>query len=374
MSKIVISTVGTSLITNQIDRNCADEQNWFAQLNNYANEKFDLLPPVVAEIISTLADRARARLSKDNISQIRRLSAELNGIYGIYTGNLIQGKSDIHYLIATDTAQGETTAEILANFLREREIININIKMPKGLSTSNTNSFAAGVDDLITWLESEIVPMRSNYQVYFNLVGGFKSLQGYLNTLGMFYADKISYIFEGESSELITIPKLPISIDLKQLQPHIVKLALLAEGDGVPRSEIVDLPEGLVTSIDDRYLLSSWGLLIWQRTKQELLGDKLLDFPGLVYQDKFRADFERTREPFKRVKLQETLARVSYLLTTNRGGTQALVGGGLQYSPLVGQNIDHFRITQDLRVTCRPKAGTLILYRYGEHQVNESPV
>ncbi len=374
MPEIVISTVGTSLLTNQIDRHCANEQGWFAQLKDCANDRFDRLSPVVMEIVSTLSTRARARLNEANIAQIRRLSAELNGIYGLYAADLSRGKTDIHYLIATDTAQGQTTAEILADFLRERGIVNINIKMPKGLSTSSTNHFAAGVDDLITWLELEIMPIRSKYQVSFNLVGGFKSLQGYLNTLGMFYADKIIYIFEGESSELITIPRLPISIDLKQLQPHTVKLALLAEGDGLPRSDIIDIPEGLVAPIDDRYLLSSWGLLIWQRTKQELLGDKLLDFPGLAYQDKFRADFDRTREPFKRVKLQETLARVSYLLTANRGSTQALVGGGLQYAPLVGQNIDHFRITQDLRVTCRPDAGTLILYRYGEHQVNESPV
>ena len=46
---------------------------------------------------------------------------------------------------------------------------------------------------------------QSHYRVVFNLVGGFKSLQGYMNTLGMFYADEIIYIFEAPTADLIRI-------------------------------------------------------------------------------------------------------------------------------------------------------------------------
>jgi putative CRISPR-associated protein (TIGR02619 family) len=373
MPNIIISTVGTSLLTNQVDRKNPDEESWFKLLFDCANEKVAGITAEVTQIISTLRQRAESKLKDADHTTIRRLSAELNGIYGIYEDNLDRGKVDIHYLIATDTAQGQTTAEIIRDFLCQRNIPNVNIQSPKGLSTSSTKDFSSGVDDLITWLESEIVPMRASYQVYFNLVGGFKSLQGYLNTLGMFYADKIIYIFEGKGSQLITIPRLPIDIDIEQLKPHAVTLALLAEGDGLDSSAIADISEGLIGEVDGKYILSSWGLLIWRRTKQVLLGGKLLEFPGLGYQDKFRADFNSQNDVTKRVDLQETLARVSYLFTTHQGNTQALTGGGLQYAPLKGQNIDHFRVNQGMRVSCRVEGGKLVLYRYGEHEINENP-
>jgi putative CRISPR-associated protein (TIGR02619 family) len=373
MPNIIISTVGTSLLTNQIDRKNPDEESWFKLLSDCANEKVAEITAEVDRIISILRERAESRLKDANNATIRRLSAELNGIYGIYDEQLDRGKVDIHHLIATDTAQGQATAGIIEGFLRQRNIPNVNIQCPKGLSTSSTKDFSSGVDDLITWLESEIVPMRSSYQVYFNLVGGFKSLQGYLNTLGMFYADKIIYIFEGKGAQLITIPRLPISIDIEQLKPHAVTLALLAEGDGLDSSAIAGISEGLIGEVDGRYILSSWGLLIWRLTKQELLGGKLLEFPGLGYQDKFRADFNGQNDATKRVDLQETLARVSYLFTTHQNSTKPLTGGGLQYAPLKGENIDHFRINQGMRVICRVEGGKLVLYRYGEHEVNENP-
>lgn len=373
MPKIVISTVGTSLLTNQIDRDNLDEKAWFKLLSDCANDRSDSITPEVDRIISTLRERAKSQLQAADRSTSRRLSAELNGIYGIYEDNLERGKLDIHYLIATDTAQGLTTARIIQDFLQQLQIPNVNIQSPKGLSTNTTQDFTSGVDELITWLESEVMPMRSSHQVYFNLVGGFKSLQGYLNTLGMFYADKIIYIFEGEGAKLITIPRLPIAIDIEQLKPHAITIALLAEGDGLDATAIAGISEGLISEIDGKYLLSSWGLLIWQRTKQVLLGDRLLDFPGLVFRDNFRADFNRQNDVTKRVQLQETLARVAYLFTTDRGNTQALTGGGLQYSPLTGRGLDHFRINQGMRVSCLPEDGKLVLYRYGEHEINENP-
>ena len=96
---------------------------------------------------------------------------------------------------------------------------------PDSLSTASTAAFSAGIDDLIAWLERTIKPLRASYEVCFNLVGSFKSLQGYMNTLGMFYADKVIYIFEGQDAALITIPRLPIQVDQALLEPYAVSLA-----------------------------------------------------------------------------------------------------------------------------------------------------
>jgi putative CRISPR-associated protein (TIGR02619 family) len=368
--QIIVSTVGTSLLTNQIDRQ--QEGDWFALLSKYANKQASETPPEIQDRINTLSQRAKQKLSAGKLEDACKASAELNGIGGIYQKDLSQGKNDIHYLIATDTTQGQTTAQIIREYLVANGIVNVNIPSSNGLSTASTQAFSGGIDGVIEFLETEVKPLRSSYEVVFNLTGSFKSLQGYMNTLGMFYADRIVYIFEGDNSKLITIPRLPISIDQSQLVPHAVTMALLAKGDGVGDNEVQGLPEGLIAEVDGRYILSNWGNLMWKRGKDDLLGDRLLDFPGLVYGDRFRADFKGGTAA-DRVVLQETLARVSYLFTTGGNSTKQLVGGGLQYSPLVSKGVDHFRVNLSLRVTCRVEDARLVLYRYGSHAIEDDP-
>ena len=45
---VIISTVGTSLLTNQINRET--ERNWFPQLSQYANHKIESIPSNVKEM------------------------------------------------------------------------------------------------------------------------------------------------------------------------------------------------------------------------------------------------------------------------------------------------------------------------------------
>jgi putative CRISPR-associated protein (TIGR02619 family) len=371
-AKVIVSTIGTSLLTSQIDRQ--QESDWFPQLTKYANKKSEQLSVEEDTQLSELSQRATNKLSAGKLEDARKASAELNGIYGIYQNDISQGKSDIHFLITTDTAQGQATANIISKYLAVKGVVNVNIFSPSGLSTATTQDFSGGIDAVIEFLEKQIEPLRKDYEVTFNLTGSFKSLQGYMNTLGMFYADKIVYIFEGANSELITIPRLPITIDQSQLIPYTTTLALLAKGDGLEATAVEGLPEGLIAEIDGHYILSNWGNLIWQKEKENLLGDKLLDFPGLVYRDKFREDFKhRDFSSADRTILQETLAQVSYLFTTHGNSTQPLIGGGLQYSPLVSKKVEHFRVNLSMRVTCLPEDGKLVLYRYGHHDIEDNP-
>jgi putative CRISPR-associated protein (TIGR02619 family) len=160
--------------------------------------------PEIAKIIHDLSERAKQKLGQSQVPQIRAASAELNGIYGLYQEQLVRGKQDIHWLIATDTAQGRKSAEIVQSFLRSHDIsLNANIYVPPGLSTASTRAFGDGIDQLIAWMQETIPPFKEDgYQISFNRVGSFKSLQGYLNTIGMFYADEMIYIFEGKDSNL----------------------------------------------------------------------------------------------------------------------------------------------------------------------------
>ncbi|MFM7578002.1 MAG: CRISPR-associated protein, partial [Microcystaceae cyanobacterium] len=101
------------------------EKSWYAQLRDTANTSTSEMPPAIAAIIDTLKQRAETKLANADIAQRRNASAELNGIYGIYQNQLTQGQQDIHYLIATDTHQGLTTAQVVENFLRGQGIVNV---------------------------------------------------------------------------------------------------------------------------------------------------------------------------------------------------------------------------------------------------------
>ncbi|WP_414621584.1 CRISPR-associated protein [Calothrix sp. CCY 0018] len=378
MRRVIVSTIGTSLLTNQINRANPEEKDWYSQLRDAANLNENDTPEIVKKIISILEERANVKLDNVNIPQIRRASAELNGIYGVYQEDLSKGKEDYHFLIATDTIQGTTTAQIVETFLRKQGLTNTSIYAPSGLSTASTETFSVGIDDLIVWLQETIPPLReSKYKICFNLVGSFKSLQGYLNTIGMFYADEIIYIFEGEKSDLITIPRLPISVDTSLFEPYTMQLALLDSGAGLSPQETTGIPETMLGEVDGKMVLSTWGNLIWNQCKEDLLSGDLIPFSRLEYQDTFRADYNRVREKHKRVKLQETLATVTRLLNESNGNTAILKEHkGIQYGKLTNKgDIDHFRVTQSVRVSCAFSQGKLNLYHYGEQHddINNNP-
>ena len=370
--RFVLSTIGTSSLTNQI--NNGDPSEWRRLLRDSANHKMDDLQPEAKAVIDTLADRALDKLLEDDTQINRRISAELNGIYGIYNGRLPQNSRDQHHLICTDTAQGQKTGELIRDFLADQGL-NAYIVTPKELSTKDTAAFTAGIKELIRWLEDNVPGQRdSGYRVIFNLVGGFKSLQGYMNTFGAFYADEVIYIFEAETADLITIPRLPIQIDTTLIQKYQTEFALMAAGKLYPRRELRDIPETLLEFLEEGddetdTGLSAWGTLIWNRTKADVLAEGLLPFPRLEYTRAFRDDFNRENAPKTLLKLQETLAKVAYILEKSNGNLAPLrQDGGLQFERFMKiDGIYKFRITQAIRVSCEVAEGGLTLRHYGGH-------
>jgi putative CRISPR-associated protein (TIGR02619 family) len=365
MIQVVISSIGTSLLTQQINRGNTEEKDWYNLLRDSANLTRKDTPQNVIDIITILQQRALDKLKLSELKNIRRASAELNGIYGLYQEDLTRGKNDFHWLICTDTLQGETTGKIVEEFLTLKGI-KAQCYTPQGLSTANTESFTQGIDDLLTQLET----MTDGYEkVCFNLVGGFKSLQGYLNTIGMFYADDIIYIFEGENSDLITIPRLPIKIDTAQIEPYMIQFTMMSLGYQLPLEQLQGIPESLLTIVDNEATLSNWGKLTWNRCKKEFLTQELLAFSYLHYENSFVKDYNNIKILQDKIKLQETLAKVSYLLSKNTGDRSILrKDSGLLYETYTNTNIDHFRVDYSLRISCQPLPNNYLSLRYyGTH-------
>ncbi|MEM1253267.1 MAG: putative CRISPR-associated protein [Cyanobacteria bacterium P01_H01_bin.21] len=369
MTNIVVSTIGTSLLTNQINRSEPAEKHWYPKLRDSANLSWEDTEEITQTIINTLRDRALESLRELSVAEIRRTSAELNGLYGLYGEDLNQGRLDTHYLLATDTAQGRITADIVAEFLRVKGLNQAIVYVPTNLSTASTTAFTEGIDELLDWLETTIKPKRNSCDICFNLVGGFKSLQGYLNTLGMFYADKIIYIFEGKEANLITIPRLPVRVDDALLAPYRVPLALMDAGLGLSASEVEGIPEAMLGEMDGKKVLSTWGQLIWSQARDSLLTQELLPFPHLIYKDDtFPKDYKNQKDSNEKLVLQSVLAKLSAALIPTQGAPLNLPSS-FKYSPYQGSDgIYHFYVNKkEWRVSCRPVTGGLELRYYGTH-------
>jgi len=381
MVRLIISTVGTSLLTNQIDRGVED--SYYAQLRettNCSHAEIQKYHEDVDEIIKILRNRAEKKLN-GNIEDIREASAELNGIYGLYDKDLETGKPDSHILITTDTAQGMVASELIESFLKNRGLTNTSICYVDGFSMINSATFAEGIASLFARIQQEISSFKhSRYTICFNLVGSFKALQGYFHTIGMFYANEIIYIFEG-SNELIKIPKLPIQIDKSFIEPYKVQLAMM-DVDDIPKfwSEAKKVPSDWVLIDGQDMTLSTWGSLIWKQCKDFFLSqDTPLVFPHIKYEPSFTDDYknDKNKTPSCRIELQEILARCAVLMLKNKDGISALKQDGIiRLRRYEGKHkeIDHFDLPKDRRVSCVIKNDTLHLRHYGEHNyTNNNP-
>lgn len=377
--RFVLSTVGTSILTNLIDRGNPIEGTWFGTLRDSANLKQNELTDETEIVINTLTERALEKLNENSAVTNRRISAELNGIYGIYGDQLPTDSQDQHYLICTDTAQGQMTGDLIKDFL-ESQGFTVGVVTPSQLSTQDPESFTTGTKELIKWLENNVPRRESGYHVIFNLVGGFKSLQGYMNTFGAFYADEVIYIFESPTADLIKIPRLPIQIDTAIIESHLIKFALMDAGKLYSTGEIEGIPETLLEFVQENGMtfagLSAWGGLIWQRTKLDLLSGELLQFPRLEYRRSFIGNYQALNSQ-QRADLQETLAKIATALEDTGGDTTQLNQrvSGLNFKQLAGfDNIYTFRIARGIRVSCSKVDDGLHLYRYGpRNTVNRNP-
>ena len=375
MHRVVISTLGTSLLTNQIDR-YLDPKDWFnilRQSTNYTYEEVKKYYVEARDIINILKARAIEKLTEGDIRTIRLASAELSVIYALYHGNLALGKQDIHFLIASDTVLCKETANIIQSHLTEQGL-NINIYTPPGLSTASSEAFNNGIDNLLVWLDDIASNYKiSGYRISFNLVASSRVLQAYMDVIGMFYADELIYILEGANPTLINISKIPIKFDSSVIDP--IKFYLMDVGSSISLSELESIPSTLIFVVDNEATLSNWGKLIWNRCKQDFLCEDLLQFPYLVYEDSFLSNYKQTRNVKNRVKLQETLAKLSYLLAKANGDTSILKQDrGLQYQKYSNMDIYHFRVSLNLCVSCKFSDRVLRLRRYGTHEyINENP-
>jgi putative CRISPR-associated protein (TIGR02619 family) len=270
----ILSPCGTSILTNL----ASNEERKL--VFNYANVKhFDEIPNEDKAVLNKLIEKAKHEIAQADINAAIKMSAELNGIITYYQQDLKQN-GDYHLLLCTDTWLGEQTAELVKLWLIEKGF-TVEIKRQTDLQTKDLMAFQCALSDLVKWCEDVVLNyQKSCYKIIFNLTGGFKSVQGFLQTLAIFYADESIYIFE-TSSELLRIPRLPVELSaLPVIEKNITLFRRLAMNLDIKSFNISDIPETLLLNITDEWTLSPWGEMLWQKSKKEIYGKQLQPSPS----------------------------------------------------------------------------------------------
>ncbi|MGE3965958.1 MAG: putative CRISPR-associated protein [Planctomycetota bacterium] len=260
MKMLLISTCGTSLLTNGAS---TEDRVW---LTKGANE----VEVDTARFKATVDARRHGLQVADALTR-RKMSAELNGVGAVI--DRYQPKEVFHLLVHTDTALGKAAADLVQEALGNQT----SLLTAGGLRTNDLASFRAALADLTKQLDLLVQSSRKQgWFVVFNLTGGFKSLNGYLQTLAMISADRCVFLFEG-SPELMEIPRLPVRLaELEELREHAMIFRRLAVGYAVKADAAKAVPDSLLMEVDGEVTTSVLGDVAWGRHRTTLFAEKLL--------------------------------------------------------------------------------------------------
>ncbi|HRJ53619.1 MAG TPA: putative CRISPR-associated protein [Candidatus Thiothrix moscowensis] len=287
MANVIVSTCGTSILTNQTDDDLRKLLNHHANLQKPAD-----CPNEVRQKIEDHIQQRQQQVMASSDVDLSRLSAEMNALLKFYDGR--KNTQDVHILIHTDTWLGGQTGEIIKSVLEQRGFI-VDRPSIRDLRTKDVSGFQLALSELVKWA-SETLPgyRQQKYHVVFNLTGGFKSIQGFMQTLAMLYADESIYVFE-TGNELLHLPRLPVRMEEEQVvRDHLMVLRQLALGFAVQNEAVAALPETFILRMDGELALSPWGELVWQEHKNKLYREQLYATPlaSIHYTTTFLASVE----------------------------------------------------------------------------------
>ena len=290
MPNLIVSTCGTSLLTNGAD---GDLRRLLVTHSN-AKEP-DMAESVRREIDAWVEKRQQYLLGADD-DQAARLSAEINGLLAYYRGAgapVPANHRDQHHLLVTDTYLGQRAFECIGQWLERRFGQPATRVTAGGLNTSDIADFRAALADIVMQLDNLDLSAwrRNDYRVVFNLTGGFKSVNGFMQTIGMLFADECFYLFEG-SRELMRVPRLPITLDAATaFEENLDAVRRMANGKELTRAECGTLPDTLLFEVTEGSVqLSEWGMALWIAARPGIYGTGLMEplSDGLRFSDAFQ--------------------------------------------------------------------------------------
>lgn len=368
MSRFIVTTVGTSLLTNQAKK---VSQELVSQLYQHANDR-EPHSPEWKQTVTDLLDQALVEPNSAEISTIEAFEAAY--------GRLQPG--DYHMLVASDTFQGREVAERLRRVFQRRGQV-VDVAAVKGLTTESETAFQNAMKEFLATLQDQldsfVAQQEQQAEVIFNVSGGFKSMVAMMTAFGLLKGAAVFLMFE--SGGLLRIPAMPIVFDESKISDEALALLEMMNRELMPQAErlrAAGVPDILyVVDEAGTATLSAWGLLVLESLSRRIYPERLLSWPRIEYEQMFLRDWERQRELDDRRRLQETLGRMAAILEEHNDPSRLKCDPALQGETLRNTGIEHARVTQSLRVSYTVEGGSeprLKMRRFGAHDdVNGNP-
>lgn len=329
MPNYIVSPCGTSLLTGGADNKVR------VLLTRYANYKnLNDVEPEHKVLLEDRVKQVRDELLELGPEQVIKRSAELNALVKFYNGKFLAG--DYHFLLCSDTWLGEQTASMICDWLkRQNDKMVVDVHRQTDLQTEDMSSFQLALTELAEMFDNSLLGFRQNqYHIVFNLTGGFKSVQGFLQVIAMFYADEIIYVFESGST-LLRIPKLPIQIDMEKGIKKNIALFRRLEAGILKLEESTQLPEIFIFQMDSEVDFSPWGRVVWNRAKETLYAEKL--WPEPVDYVRFSDRFKKQINSLPAYRKKEMNERIDQLVKALRD--ESYNPRSLRFHPIEGKKM-----------------------------------
>lgn len=222
MSKLIITTVGTSIISKGIYDHKFDHEITLLQKGTKAKDIGNYNDLVKSSKVALLCS-----ISNDHFS-LKNLSAELASLK-VFKNTKGIDKDDVIVLFATDTEDGKFCAQVIYEVLKQKEFCDtiiqktiIGFKIHETITEKNiANDFTEkGFPNFIKEIEDTLEKYKMENK-YFNITGGFKAIIPFSTILAFQHWMTIIYLYE-KSKDLIFIKRPEVFIcNLEEIKKNI---------------------------------------------------------------------------------------------------------------------------------------------------------
>lgn len=211
MSKLIITTVGTSVINNELypqERDCEE------YINNII-DGVSLQKQIRSELINRTAENITRNVDEGNHRKM--WSAEISSINAFKMNEKLGLQKDsVIALFSTDTEEGKFCAEVNKKVLYDLNWCNVLEPITlTGIKTKITENEKESADKFkkigLETLNQEVEKLLKNTDYtenYLNITGGFKAVIPFATIIAFERQMSLIYLYE-ESDVLIVIPSPP---------------------------------------------------------------------------------------------------------------------------------------------------------------------
>lgn len=221
---IIITTVGTSLLSNLLKEEVKNSFNYSLSLSTSKNIQNNSLKRAKSEVASAINE---VLLGSEDFSIDEKYKLNVNASAEIKSiCKIADGTPATVYLLATDTFMSEYAAEQIAKHLNSKNkltvvnkgcVSNLKIDAPEEFEQS-------GFEELIKMLDS-IRKDHKDDEIVLNISGGYKALIPFLTIYAQLKSLTIKYVYEN-SDEVISIGHANLNFDwaiMEALRPYLVE-------------------------------------------------------------------------------------------------------------------------------------------------------